>query len=242
MIIDTKGVHYKEVNQKIHDAVQAGETEIMLNNVLGQRYIGNGLGKNVSLEINGVPGNDMASFMDGAFINVKGNAQDAVGNTMNSGKVLVNGVAGDIVGYGMRGGRIFIASDVGYRAGIHMKAYLDNFPVVVIGGTAQDYLGEYMAGGVLVLLNLEDQEQPVGYFVGTGMHGGVIYVRGRVAQHQVGAEVGFEELNDGEWEFLQGVLEEFFEDMGIANRSFERGEFQKLFPKSARPYGNLYSY
>lgn len=242
MIIDTNGIHYKEVNHKVHQAVEAGDTDIVLENVRGQRYLGNGLAEPVKLTVKGVPGNDMASFMNGAVIDVQGNAQDAVGNTMNNGKVLIRGVAGDIVGYGMRGGKIFIAGDVGYRTGIHMKAYLDRFPVVVVGGRAQDYLGEYMAGGVLILLNLADDPEPVGHFVGTGMHGGVIYIRGKVEEHQVGAEVGFDELSQDEWQYLGGILDEFFQDLDIEPRGFERGDFIKLYPKSARPYGNLYSY
>lgn len=242
MRINTDGVHYKEVNQKIHQAVDAGASEIILENVRGQRYIGTGLGAGVNLEIHGVPGNDLASFMNGAVITVRGNAQDAVGNTMNDGKVLIHGVAGDIVGYGMRGGKIFIAGDVGYRTGIHMKAYLDRYPVVVVGGCAQDYLGEYMAGGWLVVLNLEDKEPPVGHFTGTGMHGGLIFVRGEVKPYQVGAEVGFAEPTPEEWGFLSEVLDEFFRELDLAPRRFEPGEFVKLYPKSARPYGNLYSY
>ena len=242
MKIDAMGLHYKEVNQAIHEALESGKKNIILEHVRGQRYLGNGLGEGVSLTINGVPGNDMASFMNGAVIKVNGNAQDAVGNTMNGGKVLIHGVAGDIVGYGMRGGRIFLAGDVGYRTGIHMKAYLDRFPLVVVGGTAQDYLGEYMAGGVLVVLNLQNKPSAVGNFVGTGMHGGSIFIRGKVEEYQVGAEVGFAQPDEKEWTYLQEVFADYFKDMKMKARKFKQEDFLKLFPKSARPYGNLYSY
>ncbi len=242
MNIDTSGIHYKQVNEDIHAALKQGNHDLVLDNVRGQRYLGTGLGSSVKMTINGVPGNDLASFMNGARIEVMGNAQDAVGNTMNAGKVLVHGVAGDIVGYGMRGGRIYIESDVGYRAGIHMKAFEDNFPVVVVGGGAQDYLGEYMAGGVIVLLNLRDRVSPVGHFVGTGMHGGTIFIRGKVEQRQVGAEVGFDRPSDEDWDYLEGVLADYFRELAMPKRSFGPEEFTKLYPKSARPYGNLYSY
>ena len=36
--------------------------------------------------------------------------------------------------------KIFIKGDVGYRVGIHMKAYENLYPVIIIGGTAQDFL------------------------------------------------------------------------------------------------------
>jgi glutamate synthase domain-containing protein 3 len=73
---------------------------------------------------------------------------------MDEGKIVIHGHAGDIAGYSMRGGSIFIRDDVGYRVGIHMKEYQDKVPAIVVGGTAQDFLGEYMAGGVLVVLGL----------------------------------------------------------------------------------------
>ena len=44
--------------------------------------------------------------------------------------------------------------NAGYRVGIHMKAYEDHRPVIVIGGKAGDYLGEYQAGGVLIVLGI----------------------------------------------------------------------------------------
>jgi glutamate synthase domain-containing protein 3 len=67
-------------------------------------------------------------------------------------EIIVHGYAGDIVGLSARGGRIFIREDINYRAGIHMKEYQDKKPEIVIGGTAHDFVGEYMAGGILVLL------------------------------------------------------------------------------------------
>lgn len=240
--IEAKGVYYKQLNEMIHAALAEGNTDLVLEGALGQRYIGVGLGPEVRITINGVPGNDLAAFMDGATIIVNHNVQDGICNTMNSGKVVVKGDAGDIISYGMRGGRLYIAGDVGYRTGIHMKSFQDQKPVVVIGGTAQDYLGEYMAGGLLVVLNLKDRPRPAGDFLGTGMHGGAIYVRGQVEPHQVGKEVGFAELDDAEWAELQEVLADFYAETQTKDPGFTRDQFSKLYPKSSRPYGNLYAY
>lgn len=55
---------------------------------------------------------------------------------MNEGEIIVHGGIGDAAGYAMRGGRILIRDGAGYRAGIHMKAYKDKVPLMVIGGTA----------------------------------------------------------------------------------------------------------
>ena len=78
---------------------------VKLVNVNGQRYIGNGItGNDLRIEIDGVPGGDMAMFMNGPTIVTFGNAQDGVANTMNAGTVIIHGDAGDVLGYGMRGG------------------------------------------------------------------------------------------------------------------------------------------
>jgi len=195
------------------------------------------------ITINGVPGNDLAAFMNGAEITVNGSAQDGVGNTMNAGKVVIHGDAGDILGYSMRGGTIFVGGNVGYRAGIHMKAYQSRFPVIVIGGTARDYLGEYMAGGILVVLGLGSAKaSAVGEHVGTGMHGGVVYVRGRLDPHQIGAEVGMSSPDDSDWACLSGILGEFRRDLGLEGLDGTPNGFVKLTPQTSRPYGTLYAY
>lgn len=244
MKIDAQGMHYRELNQRVRDGVSSGDRDVSIENAEGQRYIGAGVGSGVRISIDGVPGNDLGAFMDGAEIVVHGNAQDGVANTMNAGKVVIEGDAGDILGHSMRGGRIFVRGNVGYRSGIHMKAYGSRFPVVVVGGRAGHYLGEYMAGGVLVVLglNVTDGSSPVGEYVGTGMHGGTIFVRGKVETFQVGLEVGVETLTDADWKFVSELLDQFRVDVGINGRPFVRAEFVKLYPKSARPYGTLYAY
>ena len=240
--IDARGVYYKQLNEDIHQAIGKGETTFVLENVLGQRYIGVGLGSEVHITINGVPGNDLAAFMDGATIIVNGNGQDGLCNTMNDGKVVVKGDVGDIISYGMRGGRLYVKGDVGYRTGIHMKSYEDKEPVVIIGGVAQDYLGEYMAGGMLVVLNTKDLPDAAGDFVGTGMHGGAMFIRGEVPPHRVGAEVGFAEVSEAEWAKISAELAKFYKETGLDDPGYTKDQFVKLFPKSSRPYGNLYAY
>jgi glutamate synthase domain-containing protein 3 len=244
MRIDARGMHYKELNELIYSAVKNGEKEITLDNVNGQRYIGCGLTDDVNIEINGVPGNDLGAFMSGPKIVVRGNAQDGVGNTMNGGTIIIHGDAGDIAGYSMRGGKIFIKGNVGYRTGIHMKAYKDLYPILVIGGRARDFLGEYMAGGLLIVLGLgiPRNSSPVGNYVGTGMHGGEIYIRGKVEKYQVGKEVGIEKPNEEDYKRIAGLLKEFCSYFSISLDEVMSGEFIKLVPLSHRPYGQIYAY
>ena len=243
--IDAKGVYYRDLNEKVRQAISRGEKEILLKNVNGQYYIGDGLrGGDVRITIEGVPGNDLAAFMDGPTLIVKGNAQDNIANTMNGGKVVIHGHAGDVLGYGMRGGKLHILGDVGYRIGIHMKGYKKQVPVVICGGTAGDFFGEYMAGGVLILLGLDEKsgKPVVGDYLGTGMHGGVIFVRGDVDRERCGAEVGITEPEDGDIALLKEYLTDFCGDFNLDIEGIMKKGFKKLTPASLRPYGNLYAY
>jgi glutamate synthase domain-containing protein 3 len=242
--IDASGVYYRELNARLREAVLNGTQKIELRNVYGQRYIGTDLDKPVDIEIFGTPGNDLGAFMDGPRLIVHGNAQDGCGNTMNSGEIIVHGHAGDIVGLSARGGKIFIRDDVGYRAGIHMKEYQDKKPVLVIGGTAQDFLGEYMAGGILIILGLDlsEGEHHKANFVGTGMHGGVMYLRGSISDFQLGKEVGVAELNEEDGRLLTKLVGEFASHFGFSAEEILKDKFIKLFPLYLRPYGRLYAY
>jgi glutamate synthase domain-containing protein 3 len=242
--IDAKGVFYRELNTKLRQAVSNGTQKIELRNVYGQRYIGTDLDKPVEIEIFGTPGNDLGAFMDSPRIIVHGNAQDGCGNTMNNGEIIIHGHAGDILGLSARGGKIFVREDVGYRAGIHMKEYQDKKPMVVIGGTAQDFLGEYMAGGILILLglNLKGGERHKANFIGTGMHGGIIYMRGDVQEFQLGKEIGVAELDENDHSVLKKLIGEFASHFDYNAKEIMKHKFIKLFPLYLRPYGRLYAY
>jgi glutamate synthase domain-containing protein 3 len=125
-----------------------------------------------------------------------------------------------------------------------MKEYRGRGPALVIGGTAQDFVGEYMAGGVLILLglNLKEGENHKANFIGTGMHGGVIYLRGSIEEHQLGKEVGVTKLEEADHEVLKQLVGEFAAHFGYDAGEILKHKFIKLFPRWLRPYGRLYAY
>ena len=243
--IDCRGAHYRDMNEAVRAAASEGARTVRLLNVNGQRYIGTGMrDTGVRIEVHGTPGQAVAMFMDGPQIEIYGNAQDGVGNTMNSGEVTVHGNAGDVLGYGMRRGRIFVEGDVGYRAGIHMKADDGDRPVIVCGGKARDYFGEYMAGGLLVLLGMHScLEGPiVGGHVGAGMHGGEIYVRGQVEQWQHGPEVRVTPASHEELAAFAPILADYSRVFGIDHAEILAEPFTRIVPTGHRPYAGLYAY
>ena len=254
LLIDACNLGYKELNLKVRKFLKndGNNKEIVIQNVLGQRYIGDGLKGSARINIYGTPGNDLGAFMDGPVIEVFGNSQDGIGNTMNSGKIIVHGDSGDIPGYSMRGGEIYVEKNIGFRGGIHMKSYQEKVPVVVIGGSAGDFLGEYMAGGIIIILGLYKKEREifpfetdqdiVGNYMGTGMHGGKIYIRGSVEDYKLGKEVKKVELDSDDINLLNKYIKNYCNFFNPGNMNISIDSFLKLIPHSHRPYGKLYAY
>ena len=240
-MIDATDLSTRKLNEKIRKTIRDGHKQIIIQNVTGQRYIASGIKDLVEIDIFGIPGNDLGVFMDGPKVVVHGNAQDVTGNTMNSGEIIIHGDVGDITGMSARGGKIFIQGNVGYRTGVHLKEYKGLRPIIVIGGTAQDFLGEYMAGGIIVMLglNLKGSIHNSDY-VGTGMHGGSIILRGDVKG--IGREVEVHQLDQEDNRLVEQEVLEYSKHFECKVDEVLGSKFKKLVPVSARPYGNLYSY
>ena len=245
-VIDAKGIYYKQLNQMIREFSDAGTTHILLKNVRGQRYIGDGISNpGLVIEIEGVPGEDLGYGMGGPTIIVHGHGQNAIANTMDSGKIIVHGLAGDALAYGMRGGLLFVRDDVGYRVGIHMKAYKEKSPVVVVGGASGDFLGEYMAGGTLVLLNRNNRTELVcggsDKTLATGIHGGEIFIFGyQVPEYLLGIGALIVEPANEDKLKLGAIVQEFAADFDLAPDPLLNRPFIKIIPAGARPFAKFY--
>lgn len=235
MKLSAKGSTYQEVNEKIKQT----SGNVVVTDVMGHRFLACGQ-KDKKIDLYGTPGNALGAYLDGATIEVFGNGQDAVGDTMNDGKIIIRGSVGDALGYAMRGGKIFVEKDVGYRAGVHIKEYKDKKPVVVIGGVAGSFLGEYMAGGVIIVLNLEDSDENLGNFTGVGMHGGKIFVRGSF-DVALPPQVKCEKATSGDLEQIKGYLKEYASDFSLDYEKLLSDEYYVLSPDSSNPYKRLYT-
>jgi glutamate synthase domain-containing protein 3 len=240
--INAKDLHYTPLNQKIRAAVADGAKEIIIDNVLGQRFIADGLrGKDVTITVNGVPGGDLAMFMSGPTVIVHGNADHAPGNTMDTGKVIIHGSAGDAVAYSMRGGRVYVRDNIGYRGGIHMKQYLEKRPILVVGGAARAFLGEYMAGGLIIVLGLRDMPPVSEQGVGSGIHGGEIYVRGPVDDKYLGGGAKQAPVTNEQKAMIRPIIEDFAKSFGMDAAPLLASEFTRIAAVSARPFASKYT-
>lgn len=237
MLINTNELDYKELNAKLREA----NADCVVTGCLGQRFIAAGFSSHV-YDIEGIPGNALGAYLNGAKIIVHGNAQDAVGDTMNDGRIVIAGSVGDAVGYAMRGGKIYVKGNAGYRAGIHMKEYKEKKPVMVIGGKAGSFLGEYQAGGLIVVLGLTQSERPiVGNFPCTGMHGGNVFMRCapeelKALPKQVNARLATDEDMEKALPFIRNYCELFDVDLAHVLNS----KFTVITPDSKNPYRQMY--
>jgi len=238
--IDAKGMHYTPLNQQVRRAVEDGADEVVVQNVLGQRFIGDGLKGDAIIHVYGVPGGDLAMFMSGPTVIVHGNAEHAPGNTMDAGKVVIHGSAGDAVAHSMRGGKIFIRGNIGYRGGIHMKQYEAQRPILVVGGSAQTFLGEYMAGGLLIVLDLDGAMKARG--IGSGIHGGEIIIRGDVDDACLAAGAKKVPLTDEDRRRIAPVIREFAGDFGLDPEPLLNADYTRIVPASARPFAGKYTW
>lgn len=242
MTIEAGLTRYEAVNEKINEELEKRKT-VTVNNVNGQRYIGCALGKDKKIIAYGTPGNDMACFLDGGTIEVFGNCQDAVGNTMNGGEIIIHGHSGDAMGYGMRDGQIYVKDNVACRGGIHMKEFRDMRPVLVIGQNAGSFLGEYMAGGTIVLLglNMKRGEKLFGTHCASGMHGGKIFVRGAFPKEYLNDNIKITNLDEDDLKELKTYVKKYCKYFDTDFDLIMSKPFKKLVPVTSRQYANLYT-
>ncbi len=236
MLINAQGLDHRALGE----AVRGASEDCTIEGCCGQRFIAAGMaGKNV--EIHGVPGNALGAYLNGGTVTVMGNAQDAVGDTMNSGSIIIHGSTGDAAGYAMRGGSIYVRDSAGYRAGIHMKAYKDKVPVMVIGGRAGSFLGEYQAGGVIIVLGLlVPYGKIVGYFPCTGMHGGKMFLRSECKDVVFPEQVTARPAEAEDLREIEGYVARFSELFGYDAEKIMAAPFTVVTPDSRNPYTQMY--
>ena len=238
MKIDAASMDFTALNALLREM----EDDVELHGCLGHRFIGAGMGLR-RINIYGIPGNALGAYLNGAEIEVFGNAQDAVGDTMNDGTIIVHGNIGDTTGYAMRGGRIYVEGNAGYRTGIHMKEYKERLPVIMIGGRAGSFLGEYQAGGIIIVLGLHTDAAAkpiVSNFPCTGMHGGKLFLRSRCENILFPAQVTPRPATAEDLSGISEYLQEYCGVFGMDTEKLLSEPFTVVTPNSANPYKQMY--
>lgn len=235
--INVQGMRSEALNQLIRTS---DEKEFLLRGVNGQRYLGCAL-SGYKIKIDGTAGNATGALNDGSDIIIHGDVQDQAGDTMNGGRIVVTGSAGDALGYAIRGGEILVGGSVGYRCGIHMKAYQDRQPLIVIGGCAGSFLGEYQAGGTIIVLGMHASTPLVGPCCARGMYGGMIYLAGQ-RPDDLTDKVVCRAATAEDMDHLSDLIDEYCRLFRLDKAGLLSHHFSVLVPNTSNPYRQLYTY
>jgi glutamate synthase domain-containing protein 3 len=114
-----------------------------------------------------------------------------------------------------------------------------------------------MAGGVLVALGMDIANgngnphnkvsdlkinEVVKGSLGTGIHGGAIYIRGEVPRQLLGVGATVESIETEDKKLLEPILNEFCHHFKVPYERIWKRNFSKVTPASSRPFGSYYNY
>jgi len=214
---DGKRIPSRVLEEMIHRHIRNGRRNIEIQG-FGQHGIGGRLwdagNDNVHIRITGQSGQRTGSLgTSNTLIEVMGPASDDIGWLNAGSEIIVHGNASNGAMNGAAQGKVYIGGSIGAR-GMTMTKRNPRFdpPELWVLGTAGDYFGEFMAGGIAVICgyNASENEQVLGYRPLVGMVGGQVFVRGRIDDFsQKDAKLAV--LTDAEWDWLNSNLKIFLE-------------------------------
>jgi len=123
-----------------------------------------------------------------------------------------------------------------------MKQYRDKRPVLVIGGIFRAFLGEYMAGGLILALGDSSQNPIRERGIGSGIHGGKIVIRGDVDEYYLGVGARKTPVPDNEKDEITPLIKEFAGYFGIDPQTLLDDTYVQITPSSSRPFANKYTW
>ena len=123
-----------------------------------------------------------------------------------------------------------------------MKQYTDKRPILVVGGAARAFLGEYMAGGLLIVLGLSGIPPIAERGIGSGIHGGEIYIRGIVDMNILGVGAQQMPATEEQKTLIKPIIEDFARTFNIDPTPLQNSDYSRISPASARPFANKYTW
>ena len=112
---------------------------------------------------------------------------------------------------------------------------------MIIGGRCGSFLGEYQAGGVIIVLGMGDGEgKIVGNFPCTGMHGGKVFLRGAHKDIKLPSQVSAKKAGADDMREIAEYLSEYCKIFGLDADEITDSEYTLITPDSSNPYKQLY--
>jgi NADPH-dependent glutamate synthase beta subunit-like oxidoreductase/glutamate synthase domain-containing protein 3/NAD-dependent dihydropyrimidine dehydrogenase PreA subunit len=184
----------------------------------GQHGIGGRLWKagdeTIRLRITGHAGQRVGAFgYANTHIEIMGPASDDVGWLNAGAQIVVHGYASNGTANAMAQGKIYVAGNIGSR-GMTMTKQNPRFdpPELWVLGSAGDYFGEFMAGGIAVICGHTPQtpNNVLGYRPLVGMVGGKVFFRGPHAGFSR-EDAKLIPIEAGDWAWLTENLKRYLE-------------------------------
>jgi NADPH-dependent glutamate synthase beta subunit-like oxidoreductase/glutamate synthase domain-containing protein 3/ferredoxin len=238
---DDKRIPSRVLEEIIHRHIKNGRKSIEIEGY-GQHGIGGRLwdagNDEIHIRITGQSGQRAGSLGNAnTRIEVMGPASDDIGWLNAGSEIIVHGNASNGVMNGAAQGKVFIGGSIGAR-GMTMTKRNPRFepPELWVLGTAGDYFGEFMAGGIAVICGHDTdlKDQILGYRPLVGMVGGKVFTRGNAKGFsQKDAKLSL--LSDEDWNWLLSHLSIFLENINKKEllKSFsKRSQWQLLEAKS----------
>jgi glutamate synthase domain-containing protein 1/glutamate synthase domain-containing protein 3 len=223
------------VSRLLVAAYRKGFRRFIIYRCHGDRFLGCGLGSktdDVRIDVFGSSGDYLGSGMDGAEIYVHGDAQDQVGQILNSGRIVVFGSVGQTLLYGAKGGEAFIMGSAAGRPLINAVGKIR----AVINGTCLDYCaesfmaGEQLDGGFVIIngLRYDERGEVIGLdlkYPGNNLFslasGGACYLNDpyrTVGENQLNG-ASFVDFRQADWNVILPFLRKNDELFGISIRN-----------------------
>jgi NADPH-dependent glutamate synthase beta subunit-like oxidoreductase/glutamate synthase domain-containing protein 3/Pyruvate/2-oxoacid:ferredoxin oxidoreductase delta subunit len=215
--VDGKRIESRLLEEQIQTAVAQGHTRLLIE-AYGHHGIGGRLwkagDKKVYVRITGPTGQRTGSLgFDNTVVEIMGPTSDDIGWLNAGAEIIVHGNAANGACNGMAQGKVYVAGNIGAR-GMTMTKRNPRFapPELWVLGSAGDYFGEFMAGGIAVICGHQAQNphNVLGYRPLVGMVGGQVFFRG---PHK-----GFSQtdammvpIDDEQWQWLCANLEQYLE-------------------------------
>jgi NADPH-dependent glutamate synthase beta subunit-like oxidoreductase/glutamate synthase domain-containing protein 3/NAD-dependent dihydropyrimidine dehydrogenase PreA subunit len=242
-----KRISSRVLEEIIHRHIKNGRRSIEVEG-FGQHGIGGRLWdagtEKTYIRITGQSGQRTGSMGNAnTRIEVMGPASDDIGWLNAGAQIIVHGHTSNGAMNGAAQGKVYIGGSIGAR-GMTMTKRNPRFepPELWVMGTAGDYFGEFMAGGIAVICghNSGPQDQILGHRPLVGMVGGKVFVRGSV-QGFSQKDAKLSPLPDEDWNWLLTNLGVFLEKIHKTDllKSFsKRSQWQLLEAKSPREKAN----
>lgn len=217
---DGQRVRSRILEEEIQAAVAAGWRRIEVE-AFGQHGIGGRLwragAEPVRVRITGHAGQRVGAMgFPNTAIELLGPASDDLGWLNAGAEIVVHGHAGNGAANAMAQGRIYVGGNIGAR-GMTMTKHNPRFapPELWVLGSAGDYFGEFMAGGIAVVCGQDAQtpENILGYRPLVGMVGGKVFLRGPHGGFSQ-ADARQAPIGDADWAWLEENLKIFLKKIG----------------------------